>query len=169
VIQYGDWTATFSFIPIVVKRMGASGVVQSSMLSMNAGIVLLGNMLAAGLVRRFGQKRLGQACFTGLALGIIGVALAPSLPWLFLAQGCIGLSVGAGYPLFMGMSISKVNDSERTIAMGLHQAVYAIGMFAGPWLSGIIANGLGIAPMFGITGFAILVIGYLGINQLRKE
>jgi DHA1 family multidrug resistance protein-like MFS transporter len=167
VIQYGDWAATFSFIPIVVKRMGASGVVQSSMLSMNTGIVLVGNLLAASLVKRFGQQRLALACFSGLALGITGVALAPSLPWVFLSQGCIGLSVGAGYPLLMGMSISKVNGSERTIAMGLHQAVYAIGMFAGPWLSGIIANGLGIAPMFGITGFAILVIGYLGIKEIR--
>ena len=40
--------------------------------------------------------------------------------------------------------------------MGLHQAVYAIGMFAGPWLSGILADAMGIRPMFGVTAFACL-------------
>jgi predicted MFS family arabinose efflux permease len=35
--------------------------------------------------------------------------------------------------------------------VGLHQVVYAIGMTTGPWLGGIIAQGLGLRPMFGIT------------------
>jgi predicted MFS family arabinose efflux permease len=43
--------------------------------------------------------------------------------------------------------------------MGLHQAVYAIGMFAGPWFSGILADSIGIQPMLGVTGFGCLVLG----------
>jgi DHA1 family multidrug resistance protein-like MFS transporter len=167
VIQYGDWAATFSFIPIVVKNMGANGVVQSSMLSMNTGIVLVGNLLAASLAKRLSDRKLALFCFSGLALGVAGVAFAPSLVWVFAAQGCIGLSVGLGYPLLMGMSISKVDNNERTVAMGLHQAIYAVGMFAGPWLSGILANWLGVNPMFAITGCAILVLGWVGVRQVR--
>jgi MFS family permease len=37
--------------------------------------------------------------------------------------------------------------------MGVYQAVYAVGMFTGPWLSGLLADALGIQPMFTITGF----------------
>ena len=77
-----------------------------------------------------------------------------------MAQILIGLGNGIGYPLCMGMSIEKVDGAERATAMGLHQAVYAIGMFAGPWLSGILANALGIQPMFAVTGAGALVLGF---------
>jgi hypothetical protein len=35
-------------------------------------------------------------------------------------------------------------------------------MFAGPWLSGIVANALGIRPMFWITAAVCLVLGLIG-------
>jgi MFS family permease len=43
--------------------------------------------------------------------------------------------------------------------MGLHQAVYAAGMFAGPWLSGILADALGLRPMLGVTAAGCLALG----------
>jgi MFS family permease len=52
--------------------------------------------------------------------------------------------------------------------MGLHQAVYAIGMFVGPWLSGIFANALGLRPMLGITAGMCLVLGVLGTKMTAK-
>jgi DHA1 family multidrug resistance protein-like MFS transporter len=67
------------------------------------------------------------------------------------------------------MSIQKVDRSERTTATGIHQSFYAIGMFTGPWLSGIIADRLGIRPMFMITaGFYFIAI-YLFIYLLFKR
>jgi MFS family permease len=72
----------------------------------------------------------------------------------------------------MGMSIRHVADAERATAMGLHQAVYAIGMFGGPWLSGILADAMGIRPMFGVTAFACLALGLFGaywLAEKRKE
>jgi predicted MFS family arabinose efflux permease len=53
--------------------------------------------------------------------------------------------------------------------MGIHQAVYAIGMFAGPWLSGILADGLGLRPMFWITAAGCLALGLLGTSYLRSD
>ena len=78
----------------------------------------------------------------------------------------MGLSQGVAYPVLMGMSIQHVADGERTTAMGLHQAVYAIGMFSGPWLSGILADGVGIQPMFGVTAFVCLVVGLTATRWL---
>jgi MFS transporter, DHA1 family, multidrug resistance protein len=66
----------------------------------------------------------------------------------------------------MGMSIEHVEGSQRSTAMGLHQAVYAIGMFAGPWLSGILAKSLGLQPMFGITAVGVLILALLGTRKL---
>ncbi len=85
-----------------------------------------------------------------------------------MGQACVGLGQGIGYPALMGMSIQHVDDGERTTAMGLHQAVYAIGMFGGPWLSGILADAIGIQPMFGVTAAACLVLGVLGTYWLAE-
>jgi MFS family permease len=53
--------------------------------------------------------------------------------------------------------------------MGLHQAVYAIGMFAGPWLSGILADAMGIRLMFGFTAVASLALGLVLIRLLPRK
>ena len=102
-------------------------------------------------------------------VGLGGAALAPTLSLLFVAQLFIGLSQGIGYPVLMGMSIQHVVDANRTTAMGLHQAVYAIGMFSGPWLSGILADAVGIRPMFGITACAVLLSSLVATRQLVEK
>jgi MFS family permease len=62
----------------------------------------------------------------------------------------------------MGMSIANVNEGQRSTAMGLHQAVYGLGMFAGPWLSGLLAAPLGLQPMFAVTAAVVLGLGVAG-------
>jgi DHA1 family multidrug resistance protein-like MFS transporter len=69
----------------------------------------------------------------------------------------------------MGLSIQYVADAERTTAMGLHQAVYAIGMFGGPWLSGRLADAIGIRPTFGVTAFICLTLGLLVAHWLAAK
>ncbi len=157
--QYANWAATFSFVPILASQLGGTDATQSMLMSMHIGLLTLGNLAATAVVNRIGARRIVILSFVLLALGLAGAALAPSLPLLFAAQVCIGLSQGMGYPVLMGLSIRYVADTERTTAMGLHQAVYAIGMFGGPWLSGILADALGIRPMFGVTAFACLAVG----------
>ncbi len=166
--QYANWAATFSFVPILAQRLGATDLTQSTLMSMHIGIVILGNILATFIANRIGAKRLVYASFVLLSLGIGGMAFVPSLALLFAFQFCIGLSQGIGYPVLMGMSIEHVADANRATAMGLHQAVYSIGMFTGPWLSGILADAMGIQPMFGVTAFACLVLGLFVTRGLRQ-
>ena len=155
--QYIAWATTFGFLPILAERLGASNEMQSLLVSMNLGVGMVGNLLTTAIVRRIGNVRLLYLSYLTLIVGITILALAPSLPFVLLGQMLLGLGGGISMPLCMGMSIEKVVESERATAMGLHQAVYGIGMFAGPWLSGILANMLGIQPMFGVTAAAALI------------
>ena len=159
--QFANWAATFGFLPILAKQLGGSDVTQSILVSMHIGLVILGNLLATAIVRRIGAGRLVYASFILLSAGIGMAALATSLPLLFVAQAFIGLSMGISYPVLMGMGIRYVPDAERTTAMGLHQAVYAIGMFGGPWVGGWLSDAVGIRPMFGVTAFVTLTLGLL--------
>jgi MFS family permease len=86
---------------------------------------------------------------------------------VFVASVGLGLANGIGYPVLMGLSIAKVPDAERSTAMGMFQAIYAIGMFGGPWLSGILARAIGLQPMFGVTAFFTLALGILGTRKLK--
>ena len=166
--QHANWAATFGFLPILAQQLGATNVALSALMTLNMGLIILGNLLATAIVTRLGAQRLVYLSFVFLALGIGGAALAPSLGVIFAAQVCIGLSQGFGYPVLMGMAIRYVSDGERTTAMGLHQSIYAIGMFSGPALSGLLAEAIGVRPMFAVTGAVCLIAG-LGLTRNLAE
>jgi MFS family permease len=166
VSQYANWAITFGFMAILAESMGATDVMLSLLVSMHIGVVTVTNLGAAGLVNRIGARRLALIAFVLMSGGIGLAALAPSLVGIFVAQFCIAMAQGFSYPVLMGMSIRYVAGAQRNTAMGLHQAVYAIGMFAGPWLSGLLADAIGIRPMFGVTAFSCLSIAVFLIRLL---
>jgi MFS family permease len=166
VSQYADWSITFSFMPILAQQLGGTGMTQSMMVSMHLGVITLGNLAATALANRLGSRRLVYLSFGLLGLGISVAALAPSLLLLFVGQFCLGLAQGINNPVLMGLSIEFVSDAERTTAMGLHQSVYAGGLFAGPWLSGILAAAIGLRPMFGVTACVCLILGLFMTSRL---
>jgi MFS family permease len=168
VAQYLTWATTFGFLPLLAKNLGAGGQEQSLLVSLNLAIGMAGNLLTGMIARRIGNTRLMYASIIVATAGVAAAALAQSMTALFLAQILIGLGFGILYPLCMGMSIEKVQEGERATAMGLHQAVYAIGMFAGPWLSGILANAWGIQPMLTFTAVAFLVLSAGLTRALEK-
>lgn len=167
--QYATYAATYSFIPILAQQLGADNLLQSILTTLNLGITMLGNLLASLVVKRTGTRFLVFAGFGVLACGLTLAALSTQLWMVFLATILNGLASGVVYPICMGLSIEKVHGAERTSAMGLHQAVYAVGMFSGPWLSGIIADWAGIPMMFGITAFLILGMGWAGAQLLTRN
>jgi MFS family permease len=155
-IQYAVYATTFGFFPILAQQMGANGVMQSLMVSFQQATVIAGNLLSTLFAGKIGTRFMVIATLLAVFAGPMIAAVAPSLFWVFVATACMGLCYGVGYPVFMGLSIQLVPETERATAMGLHQAVYAIGMFTGPWLSGVLADAFGLQPMFGITAFLCL-------------
>lgn len=169
IFHYVGQAVTYGFLPILAKDMGVTNIQQSMLVSMSIGIFALGNLSATWATRRFPNRLLVLASLLACSGGLAVAAIAPSLGWLFLVQFLIGLSGGVSYPVLMGMSIEQVEDSQRSTAMGLHQSVYAIGMFAGPWLSGMIAASIGIQPMFGVTAAVALIFGLVGLRWLGRK
>ena len=167
--QYIPFATIYSFTPILARQFGASNVAIGLLTTTNLAATLVGNLLATALIKRLGEIRLVYASFGLIAVGLTLSALAPTLPWLFTSQVLVGIAGGLGFPTLMGMSISNVNEGQRSTAMGLHQSVYGIGMFAGPWLGGLLANALGIQPMFAITAAVALALGIGGNHAINKK
>jgi MFS family permease len=169
VMQYAIWASTFGFTTNLAQNLGANDVTLSLLVSMNIGLVFLGNLATTAVVKAVGSRRMVVFSFVFTGLGLGALVLAQGIPMIFVGQVFMGLASGVGYPVLMGLSIRYVDDVQRATAMGLYQAVYAIGMFAGPWLSGILADSIGIQPMLAITGVVCVGLGLLGTAFLRAR
>ena len=156
--QFVNWAVTFSFIPILAVQLGASEVEVSLLITINMTLHLAGLATTATLVHSLGARNLVRTEFLLLGLAVLLAAFSPTVSWLFLAQGIVGLATGIGYPALLGLSIRDVAEHERTAAMGLHQAVYGMGMFAGPFVAGLMAEQWGIQTTFLILGFPCLLL-----------
>ncbi len=169
VVHYGDWAVTFGFLPILAQELGASDVVKSMLISLNIAAITSGNLLNTFFLKR---AKPFSFLFSGVFIfffGILCISRAPSLSFLFAGTVCMGFAFGIMYPILAGMSIQKVDRSLRTTAMGIHQSVYAVGMFTGPWVSGIVADAIGLRHTFLFTGFFYLIAAFVLILVLRKQ
>lgn len=168
VAQYVNWAISFGFMAVLVKQLGGDSVAQGAVVTVLLVMTVLGNLIASSFVPRFGSKRLVYASFVFIAFGTTWAALSHELPILFFAPAFLGIGSGIASPVLMGLSIENVAGTERTTAMGVHQTIYAIGMFAGPAVSGAIADAIGIQTMFALTAFMCLALGFLGTSLIRN-
>lgn len=159
-LQFAYWATTYTFVPLYASDLGASPTV----LGMLTTGALVPYTLAAFGVSRWATPK-GAPC-----LAIIGlVACAPvtavvplihSVVILGLSQALGGLGRGLTMPVLLGLSIQNVAPEEKATAMGVFQAVYALGMFVGPASAGFVAQELGLGGAFLLSGF-ICIVGAL--------
>ncbi len=167
--QYVVFGVSLGFMPVLAKQLGAGDVTIGLLASVNLLLFLLGNLSATSSGSRLGSESMLLGTYILFALAIAAAALAKNIPLLFLIQGLLGIAHGIGYPVLMGLSIRDVPANQRTAAMGLHQSVYAAGIFIGPWASGVLADAIGIRPMFAVNAVLCLALGLAGAIVLSRR
>lgn len=105
---------------------------------------------------RFGTRRVLVSGFLLAALCTALIPFSGSFAGLLATQAVNGVAQGLYLPLLLGLAIKNIRPSERATAMGFYQSVYAIGMFAGPYLAGWLNAGGGLKAGFAF-GAAIAV------------
>ncbi|HUZ17771.1 MAG TPA: MFS transporter [Spirochaetia bacterium] len=166
--QIGNWAVTLGFMPILATQAGAGEIEVGLLIGLNVVASMVGNLLNTVVTRRISRTSLLYGAFALFSAGIVFIALIHSIVLFFVGSFVIGLSTGFSYPTLMGLSIERVDQSHRTTAMGIHQAVYSIGMFVGPWIGGIVADAIGIRWMFGATA-ALCLVGSYTLIAVRKR
>ena len=165
--QFGVWALTFGFMPLLARQVGAGSVATGLIMTLNIAANTAANLLATLISRQRNRKLLLFLSFLVFAGGAAAAAFAQSTPLLFVSTVVMGLANGLFFPILLGMSIEGVDAAHRSTAMGIHQAVYAIGMFSGPWIGGILADAAGIRGMFGIVAAFSLAAPAALINLYR--
>jgi MFS family permease len=162
VVHHTDMSITYGFLPILAQKMGANDVIISMLITLNIAAITSANLLTTFIMRRKKPDYMLPAGALLMIIGILILVFSPSVSILFAGTFFMGFSFGIVYPILVGLSIQKIDRSQRSTAMGLHNT-YAIGMFTGPWLSGILADRFGIRPMFMINAGAYLILVYFFI------
>jgi MFS family permease len=128
----------------------------------------------AALLTVLATNRLGTriTVVSGIALMAVGtfaVPLADTVPLLALTQVVSGLGRGLAYPVLMALSIREVVSSEQATAMGVFQALYSIGMFAGPSIAGLWADLFGLESVFTFSGAISLGAVALAVFRIPRD
>lgn len=101
----------------------------------------------------FGPWRTLQGAFLVAAVFTCLIPFVETLGVMLLLQVMNGFALGLLFPLFLGMTVEKIEHEKRATAMGAYQALYAIGMFIGPFLAGILNSIFGLEASFLFSGF----------------
>ena len=157
-LHFAVFTGVFGFIPIYAAQIGASDA-QLGLITM----INLGFSAFAALVAVWIWERLGNRLTIALSALLIGVSLVVipfinSVPVLMASQISCGLGSGVLMTLFMVLAIHGVPPQQQATAMGVFQAVYAVGMLSGPLTSGFLGNSLGLSTIFYLAASLVLVI-----------
>ncbi len=165
--QFLNFGITFGFFPIIAAMMGADAAMKGYLLSCNIVFLILGNLG----VTYFGKRRsvflILVLSYLFFSFSVIATPLAPSLAVLFPLQALLGLAHGLGYPVLIALCMEDIPDKARASAMGLHQSVYAVGMFLGPWAAGVLADHAGVYAAFGIIGTGSLLASAVLLIYLK--
>ena len=169
-LHFAVFTGVFSFIPIYATEIGASSSVLGLITMINLGFSALGALGAVWFWEKFGYRftMISSALLIGGSL--LSIPFIKEIPVLMAVQVSGGLGSGVLATLFMVLSIRGLPQEHQATAMGIFQAVYAIGMLAGPLVSGFLGNEIGLSTVFYLASsfsLSIALFAFLPVFSRR--
>jgi MFS transporter, DHA1 family, multidrug resistance protein len=160
----------FGFTPTYALNIGATKeslivLVFSFMIPHAIAPIISGRYL----IDRFNKWSILFIGFLGSFLFTVSIPFITKLEVLYVTQAFNGYAQGMTIPLLMGMAIQTISNNKRATAMGLFQAIYAIGIFMGPFAAGLFSQKLYFAAVFYLAGMIGLIGMILSILWRRKK
>ena len=156
--QFVNFVTIYGFTPVYATTIGAANVDQGTLILVGMTCLMISSYVGGSLLSyRIGSKSVIVVGFVVTAIGTGMIPFTESLPHLYLAQAIGGLGRGMMQPILMAVAVEAVPQSERGTAMGIFQAVYAVGMFGGPALGGVLGDLVGLSGVFLSTAALCLV------------
>ncbi|WP_379136595.1 MFS transporter [Paenibacillus sp. sgz500958] len=160
----------FGYTPNQALDIGASkeslGWLTLAFMVPHAVATLYGSRSFGRLLGDRGTLILG---FAGSALFTLLIPAMPTLGALCATQVGNGFMQGLIFPLLLGKSVSGIAPFKRATAMGFYQAVYAVGMSAGPFVAGWMSSLYGLTGGFWLGGFAAVLAAVLSWVWMKDK
>ncbi|MCH2310809.1 MAG: MFS transporter [SAR202 cluster bacterium] len=158
----------FGFLPIIIENLGGSktNIGDITTLSQLAGIC--GMSLSALFMNKIGIRKTIILGSTSMIISLIFTSYVENLSLIAFLQFISGFGRGILYTVTITLILVSFEQSSRGLAMGAYQAYYAIGMFLGPALSGLIVNSYGINAIFWLSALITLIALIIGTYKPYK-
>ena len=158
----------FGFLPILIENLGGSktNIGDITTLSQLAGIT--GMALSAWFISKIGIRKTIILGSTSMIFSLLLTSYVENISLIAYLQFISGFGRGILYTVTITLILFSFEDSSRGLAMGAYQAYYALGMFLGPAISGIVVNNFGINAIFWLSSFITLVALLIGVYKPYK-
>lgn len=164
-----NFATSFGFVPIYAASLGASRLDLGTLSAVRLVPFAMATLATGLLVDRLGGRRTAVLGQLALALSCGLVPWTTDLTSLGWTQALGGIGFGLSSPVLMGLSIRAVPSQARATAMGIFQAIYSIGMIAGPWLAGWLAEQLGLNSVFLVSAGLALAALLLVLGRVPQQ
>lgn len=143
--QFVSYSSAYVFTPLVAKNLGM-GDTQLGFLTFLFTLpgIIAGMLTGTNLFRRSGYGRSLGISLILMAIPLLFIIYTGSIPVLYIAQFIFGLGRGMSYSILMLLVVKGVPEGKKATAVGFFQAIYALGMFSGPYLTGLISQNFSI-------------------------
>lgn len=166
--QVLTFATVFGFTPVFAQSLGASKLDMGLLTFFSTFPTAVASLIGGRhLAQRIGEK---NVILIGFILSGIFTVIIPfcGTMWLLMAtQALAGFGRGFTAPVLMSLSIKHMESGRRATAMGFYQAIYGLGMFAGPLFMGMAGDWLSLRDGFVLIGLLGCVTAWLAHVMMR--
>jgi len=171
-IQFITFSINFSYFPIYLNELSFSDSIVGNLVAFYTLASFIGTISSPGLIKRFGLWRIFIYSAILIGLTTLITPLFENLFLLIFLRLIGGIGGGIIFSSCMSSIVRGFQENYQASAMGIFQAVYAIGMFLGPILSGVIGSYINLESVFifssSVTLPIILISFFIKKEELAK-
>ncbi len=168
--QFSVFVITYGFLTIYATEIGASKSQLGIMMFITHLALTISNLLAGTYVApKIGYKMTVFFAFISASVITVITPFIKGVNLLIFLNGLGTFGRGLAVPILMGLAIQGLPKDEKASAMGFFQAVYALGMFLGPAVGGMIGDVFGLSGVFYCAGVIYLITSLTGIIMLPSN
>ena len=152
-------TTLGAVLPSVIERFGIDTAVAGSLFLLMTFGILLGSLVFGPIVDRNGYKGMLLLATALIAIGIIGIAFAPSMAWLRVAVAVVGFGGG----IINGGTnalVADVSADGRTAGLSLLGVFFGVGAVGVPFVLGSLLGTFSYSAIIAAVG-ALVAIPFL--------
>jgi MFS family permease len=159
-----------SFLQPYARSIGATtGQLGFLTIATNAPFVVASMLGGTLLIKRMTPRQIIIAGAVMMTIAILLVPLTDNFYSLAAVQVLQGLGNGLINPMLMSLAILAIVPEKRGVAMGFFQSIYALGIFAGPVLSGAISQNAGLQISYFVMAALAAGMSLLAVVLLKRR
>jgi len=168
-MQFNNTATVIGFTPLYAETIGANRF-QLGLLTLFSQLpgIFASIIGSKGVYTKIGERKTLTVAFFLTAVFSGTIPLVKTVEMLYLTQFLNGFFRGILIPVLMGLGIKNIEPAKRATAMGAFQAIYAIGMVAGPAIFGFISQATEMWVGFLSAGFISLIGSIIVLTALKE-